>query len=405
MKLPLVTKALRAIISFALYKLFFLANTAIATTFTTSGKNILINQPSGSWVLVEQFTLSGAPPKYDGMKNGCSGLGSDGQNYAACANGEVVHTPNHPGDIAGTLIKNTGTLSGPNGSTMEVGVGFKNMGLFFGGQKWNSGYADARATIIPLPSNLEGPGDGSVSENYGWGGGNWLLHQNNGCTIFNACDQTKGIAALIPYNATYGNQATGTISLYIRVPDAINAGTYTGTVSFGTVQVRMDMGGSGTYTYSASISGKFEVNVPQRCNMTFPGSVSFDTINGGTQSTTPLQTKSVTFTSECTGLAQATVKAELLLESNSFDAAIGAVMLDTEKTLGVKASLNPSINCSSASDELFNNQSLLLTHPKSTGTSTLSKDIYIALCKYGLTTKPGDYSKSINAKVIYSTTP
>lgn len=403
MKLQLAAKAFRTLISLTLCKLFFLVNTATATTFIASSNSISTTQPSGDWVLAQRFTLSGAPPGYDGIRALCSGLGSDGQNHAGCATGEIGHAGNYAGNIEGGFTKFTGTINGPNNSTMEVGIGLENMGLYFAGQKYNSGYADARATIMPLSSDFSQPASKGAFWRYGWESGSWSLKRNNGCSVFSICNKTVGIAALIPYNSSYGSQAVGTISLYIRVPNNINAGKYSGTVNLGNAYVTMDMGASGTRNYRASINGTFEVNIPQRCNITFPGAVSFDTINGGTQSTTPLQTRSVTFTSECSGLAQTTVKAELLLESDAFDTAIGAVMLDNEKTLGVKASLNPSINCSSMSGELFNNQFLLVEHPQSTGVSTLSKNIYVALCKYGLITKPGDYSKSINAKVIYST--
>ncbi|MFJ3000791.1 hypothetical protein [Raoultella planticola] len=403
MKLQLTAKVFRVLISSTLCKLLFWVNTAIATTFTAPGQSISVAQPSGSWVLAHKWTLFGAPPGYDGIRSLCSGLGNDGHGYAGCATGEKAHSGNYGGSIEGSVMKYTGTINGPNNSTMEVGIGLENMGLYFAGQKYNTGYADARATIIPLSSDFSKPeGTGKFSK-LDWESGSWGLKHNNGCNVFNQCNRTQGIAALVPYHSSYGSQAVGSISLYIRVPNNISAGKYSGTVNLGYVNVSMDMGHNGSASYTASIYGAFEVYIPQRCNITFPGSVSFDTINGGTQSTTPLQTKTVTFTSECTGLAQTTVKAELLLESDAFDTAIGAVMLDTDKTLGVKASLNSAINCSSTSNELFNKQFLLVEHPQSTGTSTLSKNIYIALCKYGLITKPGDYSKSINAKVIYST--
>lgn len=399
-----IVKTFRIFIPFVLCKLLLLSNNAIATTYTAPTKNISLDQPSGRWVEVHKFYLFGAPPNYDGIRSFCSGLGNDVDSYAACATGEIAHSGNFAGNIEGSFIKRTATIDGPNNSKMEVGITFNNIGLYFAGQKYNSGYADARATMIPLLSNSTDPSTTSWTQrDIGWESNEWALKHNNGCNVFNQCNRTKGIAALLPYNARYGSQAVGTISLYIRVPNSINPGRYSGTVNLGNATITMNMGHNGTKNYNANVYGSFEVNVPQRCKITFPSSVSFNPINGGTQSTTPLQTKNITFISECSGLAETSVKAELLLESDSFDTAIGSVMLDTEKTLGVKASLNSTIDCSSKTNELFNKQFLLVEHPNSIGTSTQSKEVYIALCKFGFVTKPGDYSKTINAKVIYST--
>lgn len=378
----------------------------MSTTFTAPNTTITTDQYSGTWVEVLKTSLVGAPPGYDGIRSYCASLGVDGAGHAACfSTNKIQHTGNSGGEFDATFRKYTTQIYGPNNSTIDVGITFNNMGIYYAGQKYNTGYADARAGILLLSnSDFLDPSKETYEwlASNKWDGGTWGLSRNNGCTVFNICSSTQGVAALVPYNANYGSQGSGSISLYIRIPNNIAPGSYTGTVVLGTLSFSMDINGS-TTTSSASIYGYFEVTIPQRCKISFPNSVTFDTINSGNQSTAPLQTKSVTFTSECSGLAESTVTAELLLESDAFDADIGAVMFDTEKTLGVKASLNSIIDCSSMSNELFNNQFLLVEHPMSTGISTLSKDIYIALCKYGLMTQPGDYSKSINAKVIYST--
>lgn len=408
MKTQLTVKSMRFIFSFLLCDAFFSVNNAMATEFTAPSTAITIEQSSGSWIQVQKTYLFGAPPGYDGIRNGCQSLGNDGHGYAACGTTELQHSGNYGGEFNVMVHKYTGKISGPNNSTIDVGIAFDNMGVYYAGQKYNTGHADARAGILPLSrAGYIDPSQGFTDwrlSNNAWDGGTWGIWPNNGCIVFNMCVRTKGIIALVPYNAQYGSQAVGTISLYIRVPNNIAPGTYSGRVLLGSVSLEMDLGHNGSSSAHASIYGNFEVTIPKRCKISFPSSVTFDTINsGGNQSTAPLQTKNVTFTSECSGLAESSVKAELLLESDSFDTAIGAVMFDAEKTLGVKASLNPVIDCSSKSNELFNNQFLLVEHPKSTGKSTQSKNIYIALCKYGLITKPGDYSKSINAKVIYST--
>jgi len=399
----LVLKRFRVFFTFILCKLLIWSDNAIATTFSAPSTTITLDQPSGRWIEVKKFLLFNAPPNYDGIRGFCSGLGVDGNGYAACATGEIVHTPNFGGAIDGSFTKNTAKLTGPNNTSMEVGLAFSNMGIYFAGQKYNSGHADARATIIPLASAFTDPSTNTTTaQSIGWEGA-WSLKVNNGCNIFSPCTTTKGIAALLPYNSKYGTQAIGGISLYIRVPNVINPGRYSGTVSLGRVSINMDMGSGGTRVYHANINAYFDVIVPQRCKITLPSSVSFNTINGGNQSVPRIQTKSITFTSECSGLAETSVKAELFLESNAFDTTIGAVMLDSEKSLGVKASLNPTIDCSSKSNELFNKKFLLVEHPKSIGTSIQKKEIYLALCKFGLITKPGDYSRTINAQVIYST--
>ncbi|EED9464998.1 hypothetical protein AA481_005123 [Salmonella enterica subsp. enterica] len=404
MRSQLKSYKFRALLFFILCKHLLLVNASIATTLSAPYTAISVDKPAGTWIEVGKFDFMGSPPNYNGIRNYCTGLGNDGSNYAVCAVGEKSHSGNHGGSIEGFFYKTTGTINGPNNSTMEVGITFNNMGVYFAGQKYNTGHADARAILMPLSGiGFVSPSENAAAGNeVSWESGSWGLKTNNGCSVFNQCNRTKGIVALLPYHAKYGENAMGSISLHIRVPNNISAGKYSGTVNLGHTKVVLNMNNSGS-TYSATLYANFEVHVPQRCKINFPGSVTFNPINGGVQSLTPLQTKDVNFTSECSGLAETSVKVELLLESDSFDSTIGAVMLDTERTLGVKASLNSTIDCSSKSNELFNKQFLLVEHPKSAGKNTQSKKIHIALCKYGLITKPGEYSKSINAKVIYST--
>lgn len=346
----LTAKLFRIFISFISCKLLFFINTSMAATFDAS-KDITMDTASGEWVLIKTIPLRASLPNANSILTYCAGLGDEGSHYAACGS---FRTGNGRVSGADTFITSEfhqpqgQQLEGADGSKMDVKAEFRNIGMYFTVMHINqhNEQADSRSYVRAL-SNSYSDTTGAIN----WRDSKLTRFRDGRCAGYALCNKSEITTALIPYSGgtlLFPTTGNGGLDLYVRVPNDIKSGVYSGEVTLGTLTTKVQFGSLGTPSATASIKGRFRVTVPQRCKMTFPEAVSFDATNSGTPSTTmPLQNKKVTFTSECSGLNESNVEVELFLAIDDFDTAIGAAMLDNEKTLGVKASLAPITNCSS----------------------------------------------------------
>lgn len=390
-----------------------------ACIFSVSADNHSINvggvdltgEAPGTWVKAKTttYTLAGqVPSQYNSCPSG----------ILLCASSTGILTSvggagGTSGIANGTFYKTPATHTIGNGASVTFDISFNNMAMYLGMERYGKAYKTRASRFKRISLNDVSESELGVPKTI-WHLGHWNTSStqwdvtSSGCGLtYDSCPNGVSYAGLTTAGEFY-NSTTGNIDVYVQVPKNLSAGTYIfNDVRLGYIRASYEPNGSAGITYPSIISYLYAdivIKVPQRCSVTFPASATFSQIKGTElASPKPLQEKQLDFVSKCNNLGTATVKATLTLSPEEQHSTYSAAVFpNSDSTLGITASLSSGLNCHATSNELFSTGSLLATHTNNIPSVTQS--VYFGLCKFGVITKPGTYTTSMNATVRYDVT-
>ncbi|WP_131064347.1 hypothetical protein [Raoultella planticola] len=390
-----------------------------ACVFSVSAGNLSINvgavdltgQAPGTWIKANTTTYTIAeqlPSQYNSCPSGillCTSITGTVTNVGGAGGTSGIAN--------GYFYKTPVTQPIGNGASVIFDISLNNMAMYLGMERYGTAYQTSAARFRRI--SLWGVSESDLGESRTiWNSGHWNTATTSwdfvatGCgALYNSCPNGVSYAGLTTAGS-FSASATGNIDVYVKVPESLSAGTHTfNNVRLGSLRAAYQPNGSAGVT-NASITtylyANITITVPQRCSVTFPSSATFSQIKGTEPaSSTPLEKKSLTFVSKCNNLGTATVKATLTLSPEEQHSTYSAAVFpNSDSTIGITASLSNGLNCHATSNELFSTGSLLATHTNNI--PSVTQNVYFGLCKFGVITKPGTYTTSMNATVRYDVT-
>ncbi|WP_155728884.1 hypothetical protein [Raoultella ornithinolytica] len=385
---------------------------SLAANLTISAGSVdLTGQSPGSWVkaYTSNYVITGTVPRtYDSCPSDillCTTATGTLTNINAYGTGGYVYM---------TIDKTPVTRTIANGATVIFDFTMDNMAVYYGMQRYGDNYVALasrfnRSTISTFTSGRLGD-----STTFFWEG-HWNTattswgHTLSGCsTYYWSCLNGIAYAGLATSAAKVESSGSGDINIYVQVPQNLSAGIHSfRNLSLGYLSLIYYPDGTSGRSYRGTtryLYADVTITVPQRCSVTFPVSASFNQIKGTEPpSSTPLETKVLTFVSTCNNLGTATVDATLTISPEELHSSYSAAVFPgSSSSLGITASLTQNLNCYETNNEIFSTGSLLVSHDKNN--LSTSRDVYFGLCKFGLITSPGKYETSLNAIVRYNVT-